>query len=34
MVTNTRKQVRKLDSEANPEPSSVVPKKGKMNKKN
>ena len=33
MVTNTRKCIRKSDSEVNPEPSSMVPKKGKMNKK-
>ena len=33
MATNTQKGVRKLDSEANPEPSSMVPKKGNMNKK-
>ena len=33
MATNTQKRVRKSDSEANPEPSSMAPKKGKMNKK-
>ena len=33
MATNTRKHVHKLDSEAKPKPSSMVPKKGKMNKK-
>ena len=32
MATNTRKRVRKSDSKT-PEPSSMVPKKGKMNKK-
>ena len=32
MATNTRKRVRKSDSK-NTEPSSMVPKKGKMNKK-
>ena len=33
MATNTRKRVRISDSEANPKPSCMVPKKGKMNKK-
>ena len=33
MATNTRKRVHNSDSEANPKPSSMVPKKGKMNKK-
>ena len=30
MATNTRKHIRKSHSEANPEPSSMAPKKGKM----
>ena len=33
MATNTRKRIRESDSDANPERSSTVPKKGKTNKK-
>ena len=33
MATNTQKRVCISDSEANPKPSCMVPKKGKMNKK-